>query len=81
MALRIGLNETVKPRNPQCGSSVRRIQLGIQSLEPAVDGCGFDMQRRTDHFAAVAGGFMSKQFEFGIREFGPEQHFFSQGLL
>lgn len=75
------LKKTVEPRNPKCGSSVWSIQLGIQSLKPAVNGGGMDIQRRTDHFAAMASGFMSKQLEFGVREVRSEQQFLSHGLL
>lgn len=78
---RSGSEEAIEPGNSQCSSPVWRIQLGVQTLKSAIDGCSFHLQRSTDHFAAVTSGLMSKQFEFGVREVRPEQQFLSHGLL
>ncbi|MDP3326625.1 MAG: hypothetical protein Q8S71_24155, partial [Hydrogenophaga sp.] len=64
----VRLKQAVKAGDAYGSASVRRPQLCIDALKPAVYGFGLKIYGSTDHFAAVSGGLAAQKMQVGFCE-------------
>lgn len=74
------LKQAVKAGDAYGSASVRRPQLCIDALEPAVDGFGLKIHGRTDHFAAVPCGLTAQEVQVGSCEARAPEQFLAHGF-